>query len=105
MKILYRTPENDTSGVPKPLAATEKKSPRTSELALLQAEIANGMYKKPLDAIVKQYHGLRGRPAFLKIYPRSLDGEEGTGPAGFHALWPGRTTPAQTAQQSHPAND
>jgi hypothetical protein len=55
LKILYRTPENDTSGVPKPLAATEKKSPRTSELALLQAEIANGMYKKPLDAIVKEH--------------------------------------------------
>ena len=25
------------------------------DLALLQAEIANGMYKKPLDAIVKEY--------------------------------------------------
>jgi hypothetical protein len=57
------------------------------------------------DAIVKQYHSLRGRPAFLKIYPRSLDREERTGPARLQALWPGRATPAQTTQQSHPAND
>src|SRR5580700_6931267 len=43
------------------------------------------------DAIVKQYHGLRGRPAFLKIYLRSVDREERTGLARFYALWPGRT--------------
>src|ERR1700722_5582919 len=57
------------------------------------------------DAIVKQYHRLRGRPALLKIYPRPLDREERTGPARFRALWPGRTTPAQQAQQSRPASD
>ena len=44
-------------GMPKPLARDRIETAKNlvmMDLVLLQAEIANGMYKKPLDAIVKQ---------------------------------------------------
>ena len=44
--------------MPKPLARDRIEAAKNlvmMDLVLLQAEIANGMYKKPLDAIVKQY--------------------------------------------------
>jgi hypothetical protein len=58
LKILYWTPDNATPGVPKPLARDRIEAAKNvvmMDLALLQAEIANGMYKKPLDAIIREY--------------------------------------------------
>ena len=58
LKILYWTPENAIPGAPKPLARDRIEAAKNvvmMDLALLRAEIANGMYKKPLDAIVKEY--------------------------------------------------
>jgi hypothetical protein len=46
LKILYWTPENATPGVPKPLARDRIEAAKNvvmMDLALLQAEIANGM--------------------------------------------------------------
>jgi hypothetical protein len=47
-----------TSGVSKPLARDRIEAAENvvmMDLALLSAEIANGVYKKPIDAIVKEY--------------------------------------------------
>ena len=58
LKIVYWHPETAKLGMPKPLARDRIEAAKNlvmMDLALLRAEIANGMYKKPLDAIVKQY--------------------------------------------------
>lgn len=56
LKILYWTPENGTPGVPKPLARDRIEAAKNvvmMDLALLQAELANGMYKKPVEELAK----------------------------------------------------
>jgi hypothetical protein len=45
-------------GMPKPLAKDRVEAAKSIvmlDLVLLNAEIANGMYKKPIEAIVKEY--------------------------------------------------
>jgi len=59
LKIIYWKPENMlTDGVRPPLdkdVIEAAKNVVMMDLALLQAEIANGMYKNPLDAIVREF--------------------------------------------------
>lgn len=59
LKIIYWKPEDLlTDGVRPPLnkdVIEAAKNVVMMDLALLQAEIVNGMYKKPLEAIVKEY--------------------------------------------------
>jgi hypothetical protein len=58
MKIMLWTPDTAVPGVPKPLAKDRVEAAKSIvmlDLALLNVEIANGMYKKPIDAIVKEY--------------------------------------------------
>ena len=58
LKIVYWNPETAPVGVPKPLARDRIEAAKNVvmiDLALLSAEIANGMYKKPIEAIVKEY--------------------------------------------------
>ena len=58
LKIVYWNPETASVGVPKPLARDRIEAAKNvvmMDLALLSAEIANGMYKKPIEAIVKEY--------------------------------------------------
>src|ERR1700722_9631701 len=58
LKFAYWNPETATPGVPKPLAKNRIEAAKSivmMDLALLNAEIGNGMYKKPIDAIVKEY--------------------------------------------------
>jgi hypothetical protein len=50
MKIMYWAPNNAVPGMPKPLAKDRVEAAKSIvmlDLALLTAEIANGMYKKP----------------------------------------------------------
>jgi hypothetical protein len=59
LKIVYWSPENAPDGSTKPRAQDRIKAAKNvvmMDLALLSAEIANGMYKKPLDAIAKDIH-------------------------------------------------
>jgi hypothetical protein len=58
LKVIYWQPEHMAEGVRPPLnkdVIEAAKNVVMTDLALLQAEIANGMYKEPLDAIVKEY--------------------------------------------------
>jgi hypothetical protein len=58
LKIVYWNPDTATIGVPKPLARDRIEAAKNvvmMDLALLSAEIANGMYKKPIDVIVTEY--------------------------------------------------
>lgn len=58
-RIIYWTPENGKSGVPKPLAKDRVEAAKSIvmlDLAVLNAEIANGMYKKPIELIAKEIH-------------------------------------------------
>jgi len=63
-KILYWTPE-DAEKLPRPAAKDRVEAGKTMvmlDLAVLNAEIANGLYKKPVAALVKefQYEPLHG---------------------------------------------
>jgi hypothetical protein len=58
LKIVYWNPEAAPVGVPKPLALDRFEAAKNvvmMDLALLQAEIANGMHKKPVDQLVKEF--------------------------------------------------
>jgi hypothetical protein len=58
LKIVYWNPETAPVGVPKPLARDRIEAAKNvvmMDLALLSAEIANGMYTKPIETIVKEY--------------------------------------------------
>jgi hypothetical protein len=58
LKIVYWDPETATAGVPKPLAKDRIEAAKNvvmMDLALLSAEIANGMYKKPVEAIAREF--------------------------------------------------
>ena len=57
LKIVYWDPETATPGLPKPLAKDRVEAAKNvviMDLALLSAEIANRMYKKPIDVIAKE---------------------------------------------------
>jgi len=57
LKIVYWTPENATGGVPKPLARDRVEAAKSVvmlDLAVLNAEAAAGMFKKPAEAIAKE---------------------------------------------------
>src|SRR5579862_4414616 len=59
LKIVYWTPENGTPGVPKPLAKDRVEAAKSVvmlDLAILNAEAAAGMYKKPIEELAKQVH-------------------------------------------------
>src|SRR5258708_30440016 len=56
LKIVYW---KDGDPVPKPLARDKVEAAKNVvmlDLALLSAEIANGMYKKPLEALAREIH-------------------------------------------------
>ena len=58
LKIVYWTPENAVPGVPEPLAKDRIKAAKNvvmMDLALLLAEITNGMYRKPIDVIAREF--------------------------------------------------
>src|SRR5277367_3225981 len=58
LKIVYWTPENATDGVPKPLARDRVEAAKSVvmlDLAVLNAEAAAGMFKKPVDQLAKEY--------------------------------------------------
>lgn len=57
LKIVYWTPD-DLATISKPLARDRIEAAKNvvmMDLALLQAEIANGMYKKPIDVIAAEF--------------------------------------------------
>jgi hypothetical protein len=57
LKIVYWTPNDGLPGMPKPLARDRIEAAKNvvmMDLALLNAEIANGMYKKPVEALAKE---------------------------------------------------
>ena len=59
MKIMHWMPDNAVPGMPKPLARDRVEAAKSIvmlDLALLSAEIANGMYKKPIQVLAKEIH-------------------------------------------------
>lgn len=59
LKIVYWTPDDNLQGMPKPLAKDRIEAAKNvvmMDLALLNAEIANGMYKKPIEVLAKEIH-------------------------------------------------
>jgi hypothetical protein len=57
LKIVYWTPDDNLQGIPKPLARDRIEAAKNvvmTDLALLNAEIANGMYKKLVEALAKE---------------------------------------------------
>jgi hypothetical protein len=59
MKIMLWTPDNAVPGVPKPLAKDRVEAAKSIvilDLALLNAEIANGIYKKPIEVLAREIH-------------------------------------------------
>jgi hypothetical protein len=58
LKIVYWNPETATSGLPKPLARDRVEAAKSVvmlDLAVLNAEAAAGMFKKPVDQLVKEF--------------------------------------------------
>ena len=94
LKIVYWTPENGTPGVPKPLAKDRVEAAKAVvqlDLAILQAEAAAGMYKKPIAELAKdvRYEPLPGEIRAVVI-----------------AAWQrGGLLPAATVEQMVPQND
>src|SRR5277367_695280 len=59
LKIVYWTPENGAPGVPKPLARDRVEAAKSVvmlDLAVLDAEAAAGMFKKPVEELARQVH-------------------------------------------------
>src|SRR3984893_224199 len=57
LQIVYWTPENGTPGVPKPLAKDRVEAAKSVvmlDLAILNAEAAAGMPKKPIELLAKE---------------------------------------------------
>jgi hypothetical protein len=57
MKIVYWKPEDNEVGLPKPLARDRVEAAKAVvmlDLAILNAEAAAGMYKKPVEALAKE---------------------------------------------------
>jgi hypothetical protein len=58
LKIVYWTPDTAPQGVPKPLARDRVEAAKSVvmlDLAVLNAEAAAGMFKKPVDQLVKEF--------------------------------------------------
>jgi hypothetical protein len=58
LEIVYWTPEDHREGMPKPLARDRVEAAKSVvmlDLAILNAEAAAGMYKKPIADIAKQF--------------------------------------------------
>jgi hypothetical protein len=58
LKIVYWTPQSATDGVPKPLARDRVEAAKSVvmlDLAVLNAEAAARIFKKPVDQLVKAY--------------------------------------------------
>jgi hypothetical protein len=58
LKIVYWNPETATPGLPKPLARDRVEAAKSVvmlDLAVLNAEAAAGMFKKPVDQLVKEF--------------------------------------------------
>jgi hypothetical protein len=58
LKIVYWNPETAAPGLPKPLARDRVEAAKSVvmlDLAVLNAEAAAGMFKKPVDALVKEF--------------------------------------------------
>ena len=59
LKIVYWSPETAIEGVPKPLARDRVEAAKSvvmMDLALLQAEAAAGLYKKPIEVLAREIH-------------------------------------------------
>lgn len=59
LKIVYWTPETAIEGVPKPLAKDRVEAAKSVvmlDLAILNAEAAAGMYRKPIEELAKAVH-------------------------------------------------
>jgi hypothetical protein len=57
LKLVYWTPATAVEGMPKPLARDRIEAAKNVvmlDLAVLQAELANGMYKKPAELIARE---------------------------------------------------
>jgi hypothetical protein len=58
LKIVYWSPETAPEGERKPAARDRIEAAKNvvmMDLAIFQAELANGLYKKPIDAIAKEF--------------------------------------------------
>lgn len=78
LKIVYWTPENGAPGVPKPLARDRVEAAKSVvmlDLAVLNAEAAARMFKKPVEELARQV-SLRGRssccPSLIQVAHRDL---------------------------------
>jgi hypothetical protein len=59
LKIVYWTPDVHVDGMPKPLARDRVEAAKSvvmMDLALLQAEAAAGLYKKPITELAREIH-------------------------------------------------
>jgi hypothetical protein len=59
MKVMLWTPDNALPGMPKPLARDRVEAAKSIvmlDLAILSAEIANGVYKKPIETMAREIH-------------------------------------------------
>jgi hypothetical protein len=59
LKIVYWTPENAPEGSSKPRAQDRIEAAKNvvmMDLALLSAEVANGLYRKPIEMLAKEIH-------------------------------------------------
>jgi hypothetical protein len=59
LKIVYWSPETAPDGEPKPLARDRIEAAKNvvmMDLALLQAEAAAGLYKKPIEVLAREIH-------------------------------------------------
>jgi hypothetical protein len=59
LKIVYWTPDDHQDGMPRPLARDRVEAAKSvvmMDLALLQAEAAAGMYRKPIEELAKTVH-------------------------------------------------
>ena len=59
LKIVYWTPDDHQDGMPKPLARDRVEAAKSvvmMDLALLQAEAAAGLYRKPIEMLAKEIH-------------------------------------------------
>jgi hypothetical protein len=58
LKIVYWTPADHEEGMPRPLARDRVEAAKSVvmlDLAILSAEAAAGMYRKPIDVIAKEF--------------------------------------------------
>jgi hypothetical protein len=59
LKIVYWTPEDHVEGMPRPLAKDRVEAAKSVvmlDLAILNAEAAAGLFKKPIDVLAREIH-------------------------------------------------